>query len=111
MNSIAAGAAQATPYQAQRAALSQACHSLWLATLSLMTAFMHQPAPAHRYLLARRIANNLATLQEQECFDDQTRADFSRLSARWRRKADLLAPEGVARPAGMLTRLQRLFAR
>jgi len=110
MNSVAADAA-AAPSAAQLAALSQACGSLWLATLSLMTAFMHQPAPAHRYLLARRIANNLATLREQECFDAPTRASFSKLAARWQRKADLLSPAATERPAGMLTRLQRLLAR
>lgn len=110
MNSIAADQA-ATSRGAQLASLSQACASLWLATLSLMTAFMHQPAPAHRYLLARRIANNLATLRQQECFDEGTRATFSRLAARWQRKADLLSPTQADRPAGVLTRLQRLLAR
>jgi hypothetical protein len=110
MNSIAADAA-ASPSAAQLAALSQSCGSLWLATLSLMTAFMRQPAPAHRYLLARRIANNFATLREQECFDTATRDSFGKLAARWKRKADLLSPAAPARPAGMLTRLHRLFAR
>lgn len=109
MNSIAADAA-ADPSAAQLAALSRASSSLWLATLSLMTAFMHQPAPAHRYLLARRIANNFATLRDQECFDDATRASFAKLAKRWQRKAELLSPSAAARPAGMLTRLQRLFA-
>lgn len=110
MNSSATHAA-AAPSPAQLAALSQACRSLWLATLSLMTAFMHQPAPAHRYLLARRIANNLATLRDQECYDAQTRADFSRLSVRWQRKAELLTPGREPRRAGVLERLQRLIAR
>ena len=110
MNTIAADAA-AAPSATQLAALSQACGSLWIATLSLMTAFMHQPAPAHRYLLARRIANNLATLREQECFDDATRASFDKLAARWQRKAELLSPAATERPVGMLTRLQRLLAR
>jgi len=110
MKSSAAEAA-AAPSAAQLAALTEACGSLWLATLSLMTAFMHQPAPAHRYLLARRIANNLDTLRQQECFDAATRASFSKLATRWQRKADLLSPGAARRPAGMLTRLQRLIAR
>jgi len=74
---------------ADASALSQACTALWLATLSLMTAFMQNPAPAHRYLLARRIARNLATLHEQECFTQRTRASFAKLAKRWQRKAEL----------------------
>jgi hypothetical protein len=90
--------------------LAEACGSLWLATLSLMTAFMHQPAPAHRYLLAKRIARNLSTLREQECFDAATRASFDKLAARWQRKADLLHPTNDVQP-GVLTWLKGLFAR
>ena len=90
--------------------LARACGALWMATLSLMTAFMQNSAPAHRYLLARRIATNLATLREQECFDDATRASFDKLAARWLRKAELLSPTAANRPAGILTRLQRLLA-
>lgn len=91
-------------------ALSQACRSLWLATLSLMTAFMRTPAPAHRYLLARRIARNFDTLRGQECFTAATRASFGKLARRWQRQADRLSPSSS--PAqGMLGRLQRLFAR
>src|SRR3954464_14961163 len=96
---------------AELAALSQACSSLWLATLSLMTAFMQQPAPAHRYLLAKRIARNFATLREQpECFDKATLEKFSALEERWQLKAQRLSPVQEA-PDGMLGRLQRLFAR
>ena len=40
-------------------ALSRACSALWTATLSLMAAFMQTSAPAHRYLIARKIARNL----------------------------------------------------
>lgn len=102
---------QSTTSTAELAALSQACSSLWLATLSLMTAFMQQSAPAHRYLLARRIARNFATLQQQpECFDAATLAKFAALEARWQLKAQRLAPEPAA-PEGMLGRLQRLIAR
>jgi len=36
--------------------LAAANRALWTATLALMTAFMQSTAPAHRYLLARRIA-------------------------------------------------------
>ncbi|AMO23950.1 hypothetical protein GCM10027034_19540 [Ramlibacter solisilvae] len=86
------------------AALSRASHALWLATLSLMTAYMHNAAPAHRYLLAWRIARNFSTLCEQECFDGNTRARFSRLAARWRRKADALSPTAPRR-RGLLERL------
>ena len=101
----------AVPPTAELAALSQACASLWLATLSLMTAFMQQPAPAHRYLLARRIARNLATLRAQpECFSAATLAKFKALESRWQKKAERLAPV-PEEPAGVLGRLQRLFAR
>ena len=60
--------------------LAQACRALWIATLSLMTAFMQQQAPAHRYLLARRIGRNLETLAGQDCFDAPCRARFARLA-------------------------------
>ncbi len=93
-----------------QAALFQACTSLWLATLSLMTAFMQTAAPAHRYLLARRIGRNFLTLREQECFDAPTRASFSRLASRWQGKADRLAPES-SRPHGGMGLLQRLLTR
>ena len=74
---------------ADASALSQACGALWLATLALMTAFVQTHAPAHRYLLARRIARNLSTLHEQECFTQRTRASFAKLAKRWQRKAEL----------------------
>lgn len=65
------------------AALAQACGALWMATLSLMTAYMQQGAPAHRLLLARRIARNLDTLSAQECFSAASRRKFAQLAARW----------------------------
>jgi hypothetical protein len=89
--------------------LPQACGALWLATLSLMTAFMQTAAPAHRYLLAQRIARNLSTLREQECFAPHTRETFAKLAARWQRRAERLSPAS-AQPAGMFARLQRLIA-
>lgn len=95
---------------AVQAALSQASGALWLATLSLMTAFMRTPAPAHRLLLARRIARNFDTLREQECFTAGARASFAMLARRWRRKADLLSPASDT-PSSIFDRLQRLFAR
>jgi hypothetical protein len=95
---------------AAQAALSQASGTLWLATLALMTAFMRTPAPAHRYLLARRIARNFETLREQECFTPRTRASFAKLAGQWNRKAEGLSPVD-GRPPGMFGRLQRLFAR
>ncbi|MEO7391428.1 MAG: hypothetical protein ABIU58_04580 [Ramlibacter sp.] len=81
------------------AALSRACTALWLATLALMTAFLHNSAPAHRYLIARKIARNLGTLREQDCFTTECRMIFSNLSERWLAKAEQLYP-GDNRPRG-----------
>ena len=78
-------------------ALRDACSALWLATLSLMTAFMATPAAAQRHLLARRIAANFAMLCEQGCFATPSRTRFARLSARWKDTADGLAPAAQAR--------------
>jgi hypothetical protein len=83
--------------------LAQANRALWTATLSLMAAFMQNTAPAHRYLLARRIARNFDTLSRQDCFDQGCRASFGRLAARWQARADQHAPEGP-RPAHALAR-------
>ncbi len=97
-----------TPTQSDdNARLSQACTALWTATLSLMTAFMQTAAPAHRYLMARRIASNFGVLKEQECFTASSRASFSRLAVRWADKAAALSPRqdkpnggfGLSRPA------------
>src|SRR4051812_32645288 len=85
------------------ATLSKACTALWAATLSLMTAFMHQPAPAHRYLMARKIASNFALLQDQPCFTRQARESFARLAKRWGEKADRLSPHPVEPPRGGFT--------
>jgi hypothetical protein len=82
------------------AALADACRALWLATLGLMTAFMQTPAPAHRFLLARRIAGNLDTLSRQECFGGDCRATFGRLSRRWERRAVEFQP-GREPPRGL----------
>lgn len=87
------------------AQLARACTALWTATLSLMVAFMQLRAPAHRYLIARKIARNLATLNEQECFGAQSRATFFRLARRWNDKADQLARE-EQRPRGGIGLLQ-----
>lgn len=86
------------------AQLAQASSALWVATLSLMTAFMQTPAPAHRYLLARRIARNFETLAAQDCFDSGSRASFGRLSGRWQAKSEQFAPErqAGARSRGLL---------
>lgn len=91
-------------------ALMQASTSLWLATLSLMTAYMQQRAPAHRLMLARRIARNFDTLRQQECFGERTRARFTQLARRWQRTADSLSPEGEVHE-GVFSKLQRLLAR
>ena len=85
--------------QALASQLASACTALWTATLSLMAAFMQTPAPAHRLLMARRIARNFATLQQQDCFSTASRASFSKLSRRWNDKADRLARE-EQRPRG-----------
>ena len=73
------------------AALGSACTALWSATLSLMVAYMHNRAPAHRYLIARRIARNFGTLHEQHCFTGECRARFARLACHWNENADQLA--------------------
>jgi len=78
--------------------LSQACAALWRATLSLMVAFMKTAAPAHRYLIARRIARNLDLLGGQDCFNTDCRATFSQLARRWNRKADRLTSSAGAHP-------------
>jgi hypothetical protein len=70
--------------------LQDASRALWLATLSLMAAFMQTQAPAHRYLMARRIAGNFDTLRELECFSQDCRERFARLGSRWHEKADRL---------------------
>jgi hypothetical protein len=92
--------AAAAPPEAQQE-LAQACKALWLATLSLMTAFMQTQAQAHRLLLARRIARNLQTLQGQDCFSTGTRATFARLSRRWAATAQQLDPQASPAPTGV----------
>ncbi|TFZ02509.1 hypothetical protein EZ313_14705 [Ramlibacter henchirensis] len=86
--------------------LHDAGRALWLATLSLMTAFMQTQAPAHRCLMARRIARNFETLREQECFSQDCRRQFARLGARWHAQADRLqgkpAPSRVQRVLGLI---------
>ena len=77
--------------EAESLALSRACSALWTATLSLMAAFMQTSAPAHRYLIARKISRNLETLREQDCFTPDCRATFFKLSQRWTAKADQIA--------------------
>jgi hypothetical protein len=72
--------------------LAAASRALWTATLSLMAAFMQTPAPAHRYLLARRISRNLGTLARQDCFDRGCRATFARLAGRWQARSEHFAP-------------------
>jgi len=103
----AAASAPAAADPSQMRALAQACQSLWSATLSLMTAFMQTPAPAHRLMLARRIARNYCTLADQPCFDDKTRASFSRLNARWAAKVERLTPG--YQEAGALGWLRKLL--
>ncbi|MBC5767893.1 hypothetical protein [Ramlibacter albus] len=72
--------------------LAEASRALWLATLSLMTAFMQMQAPAHRYLLASRIARNLRMLGQQECFSQDCRDRFARLCTRWEGQARRFKP-------------------
>lgn len=88
-------------------ALTRACTALWVATLSLMTAFMQTAAPAHRYLIARKIAKNLHLLREQDdVFTAECRMIFANLAERWAAKADRLAPGD--RPRNGTGLLQRL---
>jgi len=89
-------------------ALSRACSALWIATLSLMAAFMQTSAPAHRYLIARKIARNLETLREQDCFTPASRASFSKLSQRWTANADQLARQ-EDKPRGGIGFLQPIW--
>lgn len=96
--------AAAAPERGQAAVLADACRALWLATLSLMTAFLQTQAPAHRCLLARRIAGNLRTLSGQPCFDDACRATFARLSDRWSAQAEQYAPSENRSGGGGLLR-------
>ncbi|TFY97685.1 hypothetical protein [Ramlibacter humi] len=84
--------------------LHEASRALWLATLSLMAAFMQTQAPAHRCLMARRIARNFDTLGEQECFSQDCRQRFARLGTRWHRRADSLQGRG---PGTFFARVQR----
>jgi hypothetical protein len=92
--------------QTQAQALANACHALWLATLSLMTAYMQQPAPAHRLLLARRIARNLQTLSGQDCFGEACRERFGRLARRWEERGHEKRP-GYS--TGLRNALQQLL--
>jgi hypothetical protein len=92
-NATAAHAATSGEQASEALALSRACTTLWVATLSLMTAFMQTSAPAHRYLIARKIAKNLSMLREEEqVFTAECRMIFSNLAQRWSAKADQLAP-------------------
>src|SRR4051794_20540846 len=97
-------AASGPPAEAA-AALATANRALWLATLSLMTAFMQVHAPAHRLLRARRTARNSDPLPRQECFDEGPRASFPRLQARWQAHAEQFDPK----PAPVLAGLFRLL--
>jgi hypothetical protein len=76
-----------------------------------MTAFMQTSAPAHRHLIARKIAKNLGMLCQESCFTTVCRMIFSNLSQRWTVKADQLAQEerprggvGLLQPAMLKTR-------
>jgi hypothetical protein len=91
--------------------LASACTALWTATLSLMVAFMQTRAPAHRLLMARRIARNLATLQEQDCFSVPSQETFAKLSLRWSATADRLAREEQRPRGGIGLLLPNLFNR
>lgn len=85
--------------QSEPVSLREACTALWRATLSLMVAFMKTGAPAHRYLLARRIARNFDLLCRQDCFNADCRSTFGKLARRWETKADRLTPAEAARAA------------
>ncbi|QJW83862.1 hypothetical protein HK414_07140 [Ramlibacter terrae] len=89
--------------------MADASRALWAATLSLMTAFMHTPAPAHRHLLARRISRNFVTLSGQECFDTACRGRFDRPARRWEATALKFAPGREEAPSGVRGLLRLLF--
>lgn len=89
-------------------ALQQASRALWLGTLSLMAAFMQTQAPAHRCLMARRIARNFDTLRELDCFSDDCRRRFARLGSRWHDQADRLQGKPPASPIRRLLQGLRL---
>ena len=84
-------------------AMGRACTALWLATLSLMTVFMSTQAPAHRLLLARRIAANFHALSNADSFSANSRLAFGRLALRWHSTARRLAqPEHPHGGRGLL---------
>jgi hypothetical protein len=91
--------------QSLPSALNDASRALWLATLSLMTAFRQTQAPAHRLLMARRIARNFDTLRQQECFTPECRSRFERLVIRWNAQADRLQ----GKPTGLGERVLGLL--
>lgn len=90
--------------------LSRACAALWTATLALMTAFMQTPAPAHRLLIARKVARNLKLLNQQDCFTVECRMIFANLAQRWTANADQLARQDE-RPHGGFRLLQPAIAK
>lgn len=107
----AAPAADTETRASEKLALTQACSALWVATLALMTAFMQTAAPAHRYLIARKIAKNLDMLHEEEAvFSTECRMIFGNLAQRWSAKADQLAP-GQERPRDGMGLLQAALAK
>jgi hypothetical protein len=75
-----------------------------------MVAFMYTQAPAHRYLLARRIARNFETLRREDCFAMESRASFTRLQERWNEKARRLAQQQDS-PRGGIGMLLPAFLR
>ena len=105
MNTATAAHAAGGDRASETLALARACTALWVATLSLMTAFMQTAAPAHRYLIARKIAKNLHLLREQEqVFTAECRMIFANLAQRWSARADQLAPGDRPRSGMGLTR-------
>jgi hypothetical protein len=91
-----------------RLRLTQATRALWTATLALMTAFMQVSAPAHRFLLARRISRNLETLAGQDCFAPDCRERFARLARRWEARAREFSPAQRSAPQPRLRLRLRL---
>ena len=71
--------------------------------------FHANSAPAHRYLIARKIARNLETLREQDCFTADCRTTFSNLSQRWTAKADQMAQQEDKPRGGMGGFLQPIW--
>jgi hypothetical protein len=105
-SSLPACSAPAQVHACPAQQLASAYRALWLATLSLMTAFMQTQAPAHRHLIAGRIGRNFETLSHpNDCFDSGCRATFAGLAQHWAQKAEQFAPQSRDERKGVVAAL------